>query len=324
MSKRGNFYRRDPARALSGMIGLSLEERGVYNTVIDLLYMTWRPIEDDRRFIANWCGCAVQKINPIINRLIARGRLITFEENGRTYLSDEAFEAEREAVKGASEPREGRRQVGEKSGEVGEKSVEVGEKSPGVDENSTLLDADTVEKQQVTPLDKSRVEEIEKNPPIPPSGGRATSVAFEEAWRAWHTDAPANRGKAEAWAEWGAIADPDELALLRAVRAHLSRLQAGPPQTRKAFHRWLRDRGFEAYLTRAAPSDPPAFDGPPEIWSAVVAAKGEPFAVSYLTRCRFENGTLTTSSATTFDRLKREVGAELDALGVRLLQGAAA
>lgn len=151
MRKKDNFYRRDPAKALSGMIGLSLEERGVYNTILDLLYTTWRPLEDDRRFIANWCGCAVQKINPIIERLIERGRLITFDEAGRTYLSDEAFEAEREAVKGAAKA--------PKSKGVGEKSGEVGEKSGGVEENSSLLEGEIQQKQYDTDAEKRRGEE---------------------------------------------------------------------------------------------------------------------------------------------------------------------
>lgn len=162
MKKGQNFYRRDPSKALSGMIGLSLEERGVYNTVLDLLYMTWRPVEDDRRFIANWCGCAVQKLNPVIVRLIEKGRLITFVEGGRTYLSDEAFEAERTTVKGAATTRSGRAQVEEKSEEVEEKSA-------GVSLNPAVLDTETAENQSVTPLEKSRVE---KNIPPNPQGGK--------------------------------------------------------------------------------------------------------------------------------------------------------
>lgn len=163
MKKGENFYRREPSKALSGMIGLSLEERGVYNTVLDLLYSTWRPLEDDRQFIANWCGCAVQKLNPIIRRLLEKGRLITFSEGGRTYLSDEAFELERAKVKGAAGSRSGRGQVGEKSGEVEEKSA-------GVGQNPGLLHADVQKRQSVTGLDKRREEK--SNPPTPQGGKR--------------------------------------------------------------------------------------------------------------------------------------------------------
>jgi len=160
--KRENFYRRDPSKALAGMVGLTLEERGVYNTILDLLYSTWRPLDDNRAFIANWCGCAVQKLNPILNRLIERGRLIRFEEGGRAYISDEAFEAERTAVKGASRTKSGR-------GEVAEKSGEVGEKSAGVAQNPVVLDVESQKKQDDTPLE--RQERVEgENPPLPPEG----------------------------------------------------------------------------------------------------------------------------------------------------------
>jgi len=172
MSKRENFYRRDPSKALSGMIGLSLEERGVYNTVLDLLYSTWRPIEDDRRFIANWCGCAVQKLNPILNRLIETGRLITFVEGSRTYVSDEAFEAERTAVKGAAPTRSGRAKVEEKSGEVGEKSADVGQNLP-------LLDTDNAGNQSVTALEKRRQDK--KEPPNPQGGEAFNAKPFAKA-----------------------------------------------------------------------------------------------------------------------------------------------
>lgn len=166
MKKGENFYRRDPSKALSGMIGLTLEERGVYNTILDLLYSTWRPLEDDRPFIANWCGCAVQKMNPIIRRLLEKGRLITFKEDGRSYLSDEAFEAERAKVKGAAPTRSGRGQKREKSGEVEEKSAGVGQNPP-------LLDTETPAKQHVMTLDKNREE---KNSVPSGTGETPTSI----------------------------------------------------------------------------------------------------------------------------------------------------
>ncbi len=158
-----NFYRRDPSKALSGMIGLSLEERGVYNTVLDLLYSTWRPLEDNRAFIAGWCGCAVQKLNPIIRRLIETGRLITFTEDGRTYVSDEAFESERKAVKGAAKTRSGRAEVEEKSGEVGEKSA-------GVEENPPTCRDEDQQNQPLAALEKRREEKRREETPLAPKG----------------------------------------------------------------------------------------------------------------------------------------------------------
>lgn len=149
--KRENFYRRDPMKALAGMTGLSLEEKAVYNTLIDLMYATWRPVQDNRAFIAGWAGCAVQKLNPIIKRLIEKRRIVRVIEDGQAYLTDDAFEKERRSVKGAKPP-PGQAEVGEKSGEVGEKS-EKPASSP------RPAEADVNENRVLDPLEERREEE---------------------------------------------------------------------------------------------------------------------------------------------------------------------
>lgn len=177
--KRENFYRRNPSDALSGMVGLTLEERGVYNTIVDLLYLTWRPLEDSRAYIANHCGCAVQKLNPIIERLIGKGKLIRFEEGGISYLSNRRFEDERSEVKGAPKTRSGR-------GEVGEKSAGVGEKSAGVEENPPSCSEKFEEKPDVTALDKTRVDKTRNM--------SASASDVREAVEAiWSLTSPASR-----------------------------------------------------------------------------------------------------------------------------------
>lgn len=142
MKKGENFYRRDPGKALSGMASLSLEERAVYNTVLDLLYLTWRPLEDNPKYIAGHCNCAVQKLNPVLRSLVAKGKLIRFVENGQAYISDEVFDRERLAIKGPAKTRSGR--------------GEVGEKSASVEENPPICQENVEEKLQVTALDKTR------------------------------------------------------------------------------------------------------------------------------------------------------------------------
>lgn len=289
MAKRENFYRRDPNKALSGMIGLSLEERGVYNTVLDMLYQTWRPLEDDRRYIANWCGCAVQKLNPILNRLIEQGRLITFEESGRTYISDEAFEVERNAVKGGAGTRSGR-------AKVQEKSEEVEEKSAGVEENLGLLDIQTEENQSVEAIDKTRQEKKEAKASIVRS---VPDDAFTLGWKTY----PAlgrTRSKSQAKTKpiWQAAAKAagGEEPLLAAVRRYVVEDQThkgecGPP----AFDRWLRDGRWEHWLPGGVGSvdekvDTPAalFDGPAQIRQWAVDRHGEPFARSYIDPSRWD------------------------------------
>lgn len=69
------WYKRDPDAALSGMMGLSLEERGAFNTVLDLLYTRDGALPDDERFIAGWLGSDVRVWRRIRTRLIALGKL---------------------------------------------------------------------------------------------------------------------------------------------------------------------------------------------------------------------------------------------------------
>ena len=210
--KRGNFYARDPMKALNGMTGLSLEERGVYNVVIDLLYCSWKPIDDNRQFIAGWCGCAVQKLNPIIERLVAKLKLVRFEIDGEWFLSDDKFEAERLSVKGTKTDREGTAKSWRSQGEVGEKSdrspVEVGQNPP-------LIEAANEENQGFTPLDKNRTEERRDT-------------------------------EAKASAELDFKLEPDKLVWAMACEVLAERANMGEQQSRAFFGRLLSAHRIEA------------------------------------------------------------------------------
>lgn len=69
------WYKRDPDAALSGYFELSLEERGAYNTILDLLYSRSGDVPDDDRFIAGWLRCDVRVWRRIKNRLIDTGKI---------------------------------------------------------------------------------------------------------------------------------------------------------------------------------------------------------------------------------------------------------
>lgn len=74
------WYKRDPAAALQGMMELTLEERGAYNTVLDLIYSRDGDLADDERFIAGWLRVDVRVWRRIRAALIERGKL--FAANG--------------------------------------------------------------------------------------------------------------------------------------------------------------------------------------------------------------------------------------------------
>lgn len=284
--KRENFYRRDPAKALSGMIGLSLEERGVYNTVLDLLYSTWRPLEDDRAFLANWCGCAVQKLNPIIRRLVDKGRLVSFEENGRVYLSDDAFEAERATVKGGAETRSGRRQIGDKSGEVGEKSA-------GVEENPPVCRDEPEQNQSVTALDKTREEK--KETPVAPKGAVSRSKLSSPSpearaiWDAAPTIARQRSSLAETDAELSAAVrrgHTAEQVTAGLAAAYASTVFAG--EHAKGVHRLIAKDRWASFTTPNASGPVLTFDGPPQLRAWIAEHAGEPFAAKYVDPAKWD------------------------------------
>lgn len=69
------WYKRDPDAALSGMMGLNLEERGAYNTVLDLIYTRDGNLPDDDRFISGWMGVDLRVWRRIKTRLVTLGKL---------------------------------------------------------------------------------------------------------------------------------------------------------------------------------------------------------------------------------------------------------
>lgn len=69
------WYKRDPQAAIDGMMTLTLEERGAYNTVLDLFYVRDGNLPDDDRFIAGFLGVDIRVWRRIRSRLIELGKL---------------------------------------------------------------------------------------------------------------------------------------------------------------------------------------------------------------------------------------------------------
>jgi hypothetical protein len=313
MSKRENFYRRDPGAALAGMAGMSLEERGVYNTVIDLLYLTWRPIEDNRGYIAGHCKCAVQKLNPLIEKLLAKGKLLRFEEGGQAFISNPTFERERASVKGVK-TRSGRANVEEKSGDVEEKSEGVGNNPPTCVDNRN-------ENQPLTPLDKSREDKSKE--------AYASSVAdgdgegdFEALWKSYpHVRGRSSRPMAKA--AWAKI----ETAKRNLLPAAAKRYKSGgtmPPGGAPALAKWLAEELWVDWLESEATA--PAWCGPPNVRQAFLAAGfSEGWVRDYIDRGGWNDPdrALIPATITAREKITREAGYVLKAERLSILERAA-
>ena len=82
------WYKRNPMAALDGMMMLSLEERGAYNTMLDLIYANGGRVIDDERFLSGWMRCDVRIWKRIRGRLIDLGKLYIEDGYVRNKVSD--------------------------------------------------------------------------------------------------------------------------------------------------------------------------------------------------------------------------------------------
>lgn len=120
------WYKRDPDAALSGMMHLSLEERGAYNTVLDLIYARANKLPDDDRFICGWLRCDIRVWKRIKAKLIEDQKL--YVEGGLL----RNFRATSEILTALSSMQlvsEANRSKGIKSGEVRRKNKNLSEPS---------------------------------------------------------------------------------------------------------------------------------------------------------------------------------------------------
>lgn len=73
------WHRRYHSDALAGMLSLTLEERGAYQTVLDLIYDRGCPIADNERMLAGYMGCSIRKWRALREALIRQGKLTATE-----------------------------------------------------------------------------------------------------------------------------------------------------------------------------------------------------------------------------------------------------
>ncbi len=69
------YYKRYPRDFLEGTVGLTLEEKGAYAILLDLIYLRGGRLPDDSRWIAGHLGCSVRKWNSIRERLLKTGKI---------------------------------------------------------------------------------------------------------------------------------------------------------------------------------------------------------------------------------------------------------
>lgn len=114
---RNVWHKRYHGDALNGYMGLTLEQRGAYTTLLDLMYDTdWEVgIRDRERWIAGHLNVSVRRWKTLRDDLLAAGKIDIFDG----CISNFRYRKERESALSLSRKRsESGASGGEKSGEV--------------------------------------------------------------------------------------------------------------------------------------------------------------------------------------------------------------
>lgn len=109
------WYKRFPADFIAGTLQLSLEEKGAYSIVLDLIYDRRGPIPDDPAWISRVCGCSVRRWNQIRDKLITEKKIYVFQDEISNVRADnQILSEEKEAVKRRESGRKGAEKTNEK------------------------------------------------------------------------------------------------------------------------------------------------------------------------------------------------------------------
>lgn len=85
------YHKRYHSDALAGFMALTLEERGAYQTLLDLMYDRQGPLIDNERLLAGYMGASIRKWRSLRDALISKGKIHLTEDG---LISNARFEKE--------------------------------------------------------------------------------------------------------------------------------------------------------------------------------------------------------------------------------------
>ena len=69
------WHKRNHRDAIEGYMGLTLDERGAYTTILDLIYDRGGPLPDNERLLAGYLEISVRKLRPVLDALVEKGKI---------------------------------------------------------------------------------------------------------------------------------------------------------------------------------------------------------------------------------------------------------
>lgn len=186
------WYKRFGSDFVFGTMGLTLEQRGAYSIIIDLIHDRGQPIPDDARFMSGILGVSMRKWRSIRDVLIEAGKI--YEADG--FLSNERCDRDLE------EAAEQARKWAESGAKGGRKRAENATNRHRTVTETQKKDNEINETGQA-PLNHKRSQKpdkIEKNPPLdPPKGETKKATRLPDDWTI--PDEYAEYAKGIGWSE---------------------------------------------------------------------------------------------------------------------------
>lgn len=207
------YHKRYHSDALAGMMPLTLEERGAYNTLLDLIYDRGGPLIDNERLLAGYMNCSVRKWRQLRGDLIEKGK-ISLNRDGQIINSRARKEIENQSKT--------HRKLIEAGSKGGRTRAENEKKPNEINEtDQASLEPDLSDPQATRACQKPEArKEVSKNPPKPPSLPTDIRSVMDAGG---FISPPPDLDLLKSWYAAGAELEADILPTVRRLRANADR-----------------------------------------------------------------------------------------------------
>tara|TARA_R110002012_G_scaffold315261_2_gene528920 strand:- start:8688 stop:9323 length:636 start_codon:yes stop_codon:yes gene_type:complete len=167
------YHRRYHQDALQGYMGLTLEERGAYTTIIDLIYDRGGPIPRNERWLAGAMDCSIRKVRSLLSALLT-ARKIYITADGK--ISNHRCEAElenslkisRKRAENASKPRRNDSENRQFRNNINGDDEQMHRGSAVIPVPEPYISSSLPSEEEDRPAASERTRSVSKSPPIPP------------------------------------------------------------------------------------------------------------------------------------------------------------
>ena len=219
------YHKRYHGDALTGFMSLTLEERGAYQTLLDMMYDRGGPLIDNERLLAGYMNCSIRKWRQLRAELIGKRKISITAEGMITNRRA------RKEIENQSKTQRKLIEAGAKGGRTRAENDKNGNEINETDQ-ATLKPASS-QPQAISEARSQKPEEVRT--PKPPTLPTDVRSVMEEGG---FVSPPPDSGLIAEWYASGATLEQDILPTVRRVRATLSK----PPFKFKVFDAAIREK----------------------------------------------------------------------------------